>query len=342
MPLDGPRRRTGVLLVNLGTPDAPRPREVRRYLRQFLRDPRVLDMNPVARWLLLELVILPFRPRRSAAAYASIWTPKGSPLLTHSQNLRDGVARALGPDCQVELAMRYGSPAIAERLAALAEHVLEKIVVLPLFPQYSTAATESALAEVERAARSLDLPPLAKVPPFYDDAGFIAAFAEAVRPALAGFGADHVLFSYHGLPVHQLVQSPPGGHCLASPDCCAEVGTSNALCYRAQCFATTRSLAAALELSRAKTSVSFQSRLGPARWIEPYTDRVLPELADARVKRLAVLCPSFVADCLETLEEIGIRAREQWRGLGGDELELLSCPNALPRWVTAVADLVSQ
>jgi ferrochelatase len=336
--------RTGVLLVNLGTPGSARTADVRRYLREFLGDPRVLDMHPIARKLLLEGVILPLRPRRSAAAYRCIWTEEGSPLLVWGRALRDGVAGALGSGFEVALGMRYGAPSIRSALDALREAGVDKIVVLPLFPQYSSAATGSALAKVfEELARWNDIPATHTIASFFDHPAFISAFAETTREQLADFGADHLLFSYHGLPeAHVRASDATGQHCLAGEGCCDALVDANRSCYRAHCFATTRALASALELEAEGHSVAFQSRLGRTPWIQPYTDLRLPELAAEGVKRLAVICPAFVADCLETLEEIGIRAAEQWRELGGEELRLVTSLNAEPAWVEAVAGMVRE
>jgi ferrochelatase len=331
----------GVLLVNLGTPDSARVPDVRRYLREFLSDPRVIDIHPVGRWLLLNLIILPFRPAKSARAYQSIWGD-GSPLLTHSRHLTEAVQRALGPAYLVELAMRYGAPSIPDALARLQAAQPSKIVVLPLFPQYSSAATGSAVERVYQVlGAAWNVVPLEVLGAFHDDPGFIEAFAAVAGQHLPAFRPDHVLFSYHGLPERQIRKSDPTGrHCLTAPGCCDALVPANRACYRAHCFATTRALAARLELPADRHSVSFQSRLGRTPWISPYTDLVLPELARAGKKRVAVLCPAFVADCLETVEEIGIRAREQWRSLGGEELLLVPSLNAEPRWVEAVARLV--
>ena len=330
--------------MNLGTPDSPRTADVRRYLREFLSDPRVIDINPVGRWLLLNLVILPFRPARSGAAYRSIWTEQGSPLLVHSRQLTQEVQRALGPDFVVELAMRYGAPSIPSALAKLQAARPGKIVVLPLFPQYSSAATGSAVDRVyEIVGKSWNVPPVETVGAFYDDPGFIAAFTEVARRHLHAFNPDFVLFSYHGLPERHVKKSDLGGaHCLQSPGCCDAIVSDNRYCYRAHCFATTRALAAKLGLPAERHSVSFQSRLGRTPWVKPYTDEVLPQLASAGNKRLAVLCPAFVADCLETVEEIGIRARQQWQSLGGQDLLLVPSLNAEPAWVDTVTRLVRE
>jgi protoporphyrin/coproporphyrin ferrochelatase len=335
----------GILLTNLGTPDSPATSDVRRYLREFLSDRRVLDVNPVVSWLLRNLIILPFRPRKSAAAYRAIWTPEGSPLLAFSRRLCDGVARELGSGFSVELGMRYGSPPIGEALERLRQAGAESIVALPLYPQYSAATTGSSLARIyELAATHWDVPAIHALGAFWDQPRFIEAYADGARGPMAEFGADHVLFSYHGLPEHQLLKSDPSshGHCLTRDDCCSSLGPINRGCYRAQCFATTRALATALELPAQRWSVSFQSRLGRTPWIQPYTDRVLPELAGSGINRLAVLCPAFATDCLETLEEIGIRLRRQWQDLGGDAFLLAPCPNASPPWVRAVADMVRE
>jgi ferrochelatase len=335
-------RPEGVLLLNLGTPDSPAVADVRRYLREFLSDPRVIDIPALPRWLLLNLVILPFRPRTSAGAYQKVWTPQGSPLLVHSRGLAAGVAKQLGDRFVVELAMRYGAPSIPAAIERLQAAGVGRISVLPLFPQYSSAATGSALARVFKAlSEEQNIPSLRALPAFYENSDFISAFAGVARPALEAFDPDFVLFSYHGLPERQVRASDRSGrHCFASDDCCAAIGDANADCYRAQCFATTRALAAALGLPAEAHSVSFQSRLGRTPWIRPYTDHVLPELAGRGLRRLAVMCPAFVADCLETLEEIAIRAKQQWEQAGGDELLLVPSLNADPAWITCVSHWV--
>jgi ferrochelatase len=333
-----------VLLANLGTPDSPAVPDVRRYLREFLRDPRVIDVHPVGRWLLLNLIILPFRPAKSARAYASVWggPGQGSPLLYHSRALTEGVRAALGSGYAVELGMRYGAPSIPSALAALQATNPTKLVVAPLFPQYSSAATGSALERVYAiVGKKWNIPAVETLAPFYDHPGFIAAFTEVASRHLSAFRPDFVLFSYHGLPERQIRKSDATGqHCLASAGCCDAIVPANRYCYRAHCFATTRALAGRLGLSDDRHGVSFQSRLGRTPWIHPYTDHVLPSLAKAGKKRLAIMCPAFVADCLETVEEIGIRARDQWRGLGGEELLLVPSLNAEPTWIDAVAQMV--
>jgi len=336
------RAKTGVLLLNLGTPRSPSTGDVRRYLREFLSDPRVLDVARPVRWALVNLWIAPFRAPRSAAAYRKIWDANGSPLLAHGLSLRSALAHELGPAFEVALGMRYGEPSIGAALEQLCAAGAARIVALPLFPQYASSSLGSALAKLYAlAATRTNVPALEARGAFYDAPGFVAAAAEVARPRLASFQPDHVLFSYHGLPErHVRASDPTGRHCLVSDGCCASLGAASGYCYRAQCFATTRALARALGLADSAFSTSFQSRLGREPWIRPWTDVRLPELARAGAKRLAVLCPSFAADCLETLEEIGIRGREQWRDAGGEALELIPCVNAHPAFVRFLAEQV--
>ena len=330
----------GVLLINLGTPDAPQSGPVRTYLREFLSDPRVIDINPVGRKLLLEAIILPLRPAKSAAAYRKVWTEHGSPLLVESLALTDRVRAALA--MPVELGMRYGNPSLASALRKLIDARVDRIAITPLYPQYSSAATGSSLEEVYRLVGKLDVVPnVSTLPPFYDDPRFIEAFALQGEPVLAREKPDHILFSFHGLPERHVRRTDPTGkHCLESPQCCDSMIDANRDCYRAQCFATARALVARLSLPPGGYTVCFQSRLGRTPWIKPYTDLVLPELFARGVKRIAVFCPAFVADCLETLEEIGLRARDQWLSLGGESLTLIPSLNASEAWVSTLTALL--
>lgn len=333
----------GLLLLNLGTPDEPTTPAVRRYLREFLGDPRVLDINAVGRALLLHLVILPRRPAKSAEAYRSIWDKdRGSPLLYHSIDLAAAVAKQLGDRWKVELAMRYGSPSIPDKLALLEKAGVDRIVVLPLFPQYASSSTGTAVARVmELAGKRWNVPSIDVVPAFFDDPAFLDAFAKVAAPVLADFKQDHLLFSFHGLPVRQIEKTDTTAtHCFKSETCCDTL--ANPSCYRAQCYATARGLASLLDLAPETHTVCFQSRLGRTPWIQPYTDVLLDELPKQGKKRLAVMCPAFVADCLETLEEIGIRAREQWKAAGGEDLILVPSLNATKPWVEAVAQMAER
>ncbi len=326
----------GVLLVNIGTPDAPTPAAVRRYLREFLGDPKVIDLPAPARWLLLNLVILPFRPKKSAHAYQAIWTEQGSPLLGFAQAQVEALRRAL-PGVEVEVAMRYGNPSLADALARLHAKGVTRVTAVPMYPQYASATTASTVEAFAALA-----PKGLVTPAFFARPGFVEAAAARVRDAVAASGAEVVLFSYHGLPARQLKPVCEGGceGLRGGRGPCPVLGPANASCYRAQCFATTRALVAAAGVGRHETS--FQSRLKGATWLGPFTDEVVARLAREGVKRLAVACPSFVADCLETLEEIGLRAAETFREAGGEALTLVPAVNDAPAFITALAELVRE
>lgn len=335
--------KTGVLLLNLGTPDEPTPESVGRYLREFLMDPYVIDLPLPLRWFLVNLVIAPRRSIASAEAYRKIWTDRGSPLKVHTLDLADRVARELGEGYSVRAAMRYRDPSIRSALAGFRDEGVEEIRVFPLYPQYARATSVSSESEVERLARELGLRArLRFAHPFYRDPGFVAAFRERIAESLRGRDFDHVLFSYHGIPERQLRAASPGCGCTQDPELCrTRIHPRNErACYRAHCYETSRLLAEGLGLPRERWSVSFQSRLGRAKWIGPYTDVTLNELASQGVKRLAIACPAFTADCLETLEEIGLRAKEQFLNRGGESLVLVPSLNSEPAWVRAVAGLV--
>lgn len=331
----------GLLLLNLGTPRSPATEDVRDYLREFLSDPYVLDVPAPVRWLLLNLVILPFRPSRSAHAYRQIWSDRGSPLLVHSEELRRKVAARLGAGVAVELAMRYGEPAIAEALARLREQGVRRIAVFPLYPQHSSAATESSVEAVRAAAAGHGFT-LSVVPAFFDYPRFIEAVAEAARPTLDAAAPERVVFSFHGLPERQVQKADASGRCFVDPDCCLERRDGGIDCYRAQCFATAQAVGDALAIPEEQRVVAFQSRFGRERWIRPHTDHVLAELAREGVRRVSVIMPGFVADCLETLEEIGIRGAATFREHGGEQLSLAPCVNARDPWADALVAIARE
>jgi len=325
----------GVLLMNLGTPDEPSTPAVRRYLREFLMDGRVVDINPVARAALVHLIIAPFRAPKSAHAYQQVWTEAGSPLLVHSEALARGVQASLGQGYRVALGMRYGNPSLKSALSSL--DGCTRIIVVPLYPQYASATTGTGLEALYQAVSGgLVVPHLSVVPPFYAHPAYVDAAAAVARPHLDD--GDFVLFSYHGIPKRQLPCEP----CDDDAVCPLPSGERSA-CYRAQCYATSRALAAALGLSDAQHTTAFQSRLGSIPWIRPYTDEVVEQLARERgVKRLAVMCPAFTADCLETLEEIGIQLREQFLAAGGERFALVPCVNSAPEWVAGTVRLIRE
>jgi ferrochelatase len=311
----------GILLINLGTPERPSTVAVRKYLREFLQDKRVLTIPSFLRYLLLYGVILPFRSPRTAQAYQEIWTPQGSPLLIHSLKLATKLNERLGPQYNAVLAMRYGEPSIKKALISLKS--CETITVLPLYPQYSSAATGSSIEAVLRLLESETIfPSLNIIRDFHSHPNYIKALATSIRPYLASH--DHLLLSYHGVPESHLKAGGCEQICEVK---CPPTNLSDKGCYRAQCIQTSRLVGEALGLKEENLSFSFQSRLGRTPWIKPYTDVILPVLIAKGVKHLAIACPSFVVDCLETLEEIGMRAKDTWLKLGGETLTLIPCLN---------------
>lgn len=333
----------GLLLINLGTPDAPEKKPVRRYLKQFLLDPRVIDIAGWKRQTIVRLFILPSRPKHSAEAYSKIWDEEsGSPLLSHSEALVDEVQQRLGDSAAVKLAMRYGNPSIAAALDAFRDEGIDRIIAFPLYPQYASSSSGSSIeAVLSAAAKRWNTPFLQIIPPFYDHPAYIAAIADRARPLLDQVKPEAVLFSYHGLPERQVRKSDDSGeHCLADAGCCERISQANRNCYRAQCFATSRLLIEALGLEKLETAVAFQSRLGRDPWIKPYTDEQLSKWAAAGIKRAVILSPAFVADCLETIEELGIRAAEDFQQAGGEVLALVPGLNASACWIDAVVQVV--
>ena len=329
-----------VLLVNLGSPASTSTRDVRRYLDEFLMDPYVLDVPTPLRALIVKGLILPTRPAKSAEAYAKVWTAEGSPLVTISQRTRAALERQMG--APVGLAMRYGEPSIEHGIAELLARAgeIDEVVVVPLYPQYAMASTKTVEVAVDAAMRARTTP-YRFVPPFFADDGYLGAVAARMREHLPA-DAQYVLFSYHGIPKRHLRKTDPThGHCLGSASCCDDPSIAHATCYRHQVFATTSGLAQRLNLTPEAYGLAFQSRLGTG-WLQPFTDIELAELPARGITRLAVVCPSFVADCLETLEEIAMRGRETFLGAGGAAFTYLPCPNDAPDWIAALADLCTQ
>lgn len=328
----------GVLLINLGTPDSPQPRSVYVYLKQFLNDPRVIDIPKFLRYFLVNWIIVPFRFKKSAQAYQQIWGVQGSPLLAHCQALVTAVAKQLGADYQVELGMRYGNPSIESAVSKLKS--CEKIITIPLFPQYASASNGSAVEEFLRViSLQWNIPELVITKDFYNHPAFIKAYAETIQMNLSSKKPDLIIFSYHGLPERHINKSECQSACTRKL-ACPGMTDLNAYCYRAQCYETTRLIAAELNLEPSDYLVTFQSRLGRTPWIQPYTDIELPKLIEKNISNIAIVCPSFVSDCLETLEEINVRAREQWQELGGKEFTFIPCINASPTWVTGLVEMI--
>jgi len=319
--------KTAILLINLGTPDAPTPRAVRRYLAQFLSDPRVIEI-PRALWLpILHAFVLSSRPRKSARKYASIWSPEGSPLRVHTEKqarlLRGYFDSQIRMPLSVDFAMRYGEPSIQGTLARLKAEGCERVLVLPMYPQYAASTTASTLDEVGGFLRRVrNVPEIRLVKHFHDHPLYIAALANLVRECWRQSGRpDRLLMSFHGLPSYTLARGDP---------------------YHFECQKTARLLARELELAESHWQISFQSRFGRAQWIEPYTTSTLADYGRQGVRRVDVICPGFVADCLETLEEIGIEGRKLFLGAGGREFHLLPCLNERADWISALADIARQ
>lgn len=336
------KKKKGVLLVNLGTPDSPKVADVRKYLDEFLMDGRVIDIGTVQRNLLVRGVIVPFRSPKTAKLYKEIWDQEtGSPLLYISEIQAALLRKELGEDYQVELAMRYQQPSIEDALQRLKLAMVDSIRVIPLFPQYASASTGSVIEKVFRLmAQWHTFPEVSIVNQFYDDELMIEAFVDNARKKQPE-QYDHVLFSFHGLPVRQLSDVDNSGtHNCDTAYCRTKVTATNKFCYAAQCYETARLIAAKLDLQDASYTVCFQSRLGKNPWVQPYTSDVLKELAAKGVKRLLVLCPAFVADCLETLYEVTEEYGQEFKKLGGEHVELVPSLNDHPKWIVALREMV--
>ena len=332
------KTRRGVLLVNLGSPDSPSVPDVRRYLGEFLMDGRVLDVPYLLRRAIVTLAIKPFRSARSAEAYRSIWWDEGSPLIVISRRVQKLLQDCAG--IPVELGMSYGKPSIEYAIRSLLENQdgrIEELFLVPLFPHYAMSTYETVVVAVRETITKLRASvPLVVQPPFYDHPLYIKAVAASAREFLDR-GYDHLLFSYHGLPERHLRKTDPTkSHCLQTHDCCTIPSPAHQTCYRAQVMATTAAFVRAASIPTDKYSVAFQSRLGRDQWLEPATANVLPQLAAMGKRNLLVICPAFVSDCLETLEEIGIRGRESFLAAGGQELHLIPCLNEHPLWIDAL------
>lgn len=335
------RMSKGVLLVNLGSPDSPSVHDVRKYLREFLMDGKVLDAPWPVRFCVVNFAILPTRPKESAHAYRKIWTPAGSPLIVISRNLRDKLQERVS--VPVELAMRYQHPTILSALRKLAERRVSELLVIPLFPHYAMSSYESAAERVQTlAARWAPQMTVRLQPPYYDAPEYIEALAASAQNALET-GYDHLLFSFHGIPERHLFRSDKTGcHCFKVDNCCAVPSPAHATCYRAQCFKTVAAFVTKAGVAPEKYSVAFQSRLGRDPWLRPYADQEIEKFPARGIKKLLVICPAFVSDCLETIEEIGIRGRETFLQAGGQEFGLIPCLNEHPQWLLALEKLVER
>ncbi len=329
---------TGILIVNLGTPDEPTRSAVYRYLKQFLLDPRVIDINPIARNLLVRGIIAPFRSGKSAKAYKALWTEQGSPLKYHGVSLVAQVQAMLGDQYMVELAMRYQNPSISSAIDRFMKAKVDKIKVFTLFPQYASASTGSVHEEVMRIlSAQLIIPAVEFVSSYPTWEPMIDLYvANAKKYDLSSY--DHILFSYHGLPQRHLRNGDAFNHCLKSTDCCKTLTPTNQFCYSAQCYATTDALVRKLDLTDSQYTVCFQSQLGSDPWTKPPTIETIEALATKGIKRILVFCPAFTADCLETTVEISEEYQEEFVAWGGEKLDLVESLNDAPGWASAIAE----
>jgi len=329
----------GVLLINIGTPDEPTVESVRRYLRDFLLDPDVIDIPAPLRHLLVRGIILRTRPRKIAPRYSDIWMEEGSPLRVYTQRMADALRDNLG-DMECEVGMRYGNPSIKYALEKLMDVGVDDLLIAPLFPQHAQATTESSTKE---AVRQLELlgwkPNLFEIGHFEEDSSFIGPLAESIRPYIDG--KKHLLFSYHGLPVSHIRRcDKSGSHCLKVDSCCSFRLPENSMCYAHHCNLTTQAVTSLLGLSDSDFSISYQSRLGPAKWLDPSTISKVEELAKSGRKDIVIVSPAFLADGLETLEELDLEVREHFMAHGGENLVVVKCLNDDPNWIEGLGKIV--
>jgi len=330
----------GVLLVNLGSPDSTSVEDVRCYLNEFLMDSRVIDSPWLLRRFVVSMILIN-RPKQSAEAYHKIWTPEGSPLIVTSRRVQAKLQERVS--LPVALAMRYQNPSIPDAVVGLAEQKIDEVLLIPLFPHYAMSSYETAVERVKKVAAKIAPQMLIKVqPPYGNSSDYIEALVASATNYLEA-GYDHLLFSFHGVPERHLKKSDPTRHhCLAVPNCCEGSSPAHATCYRAQCLKTVAAFVKQAGVPAGKFSVSFQSRLGRDPWLKPYTDFELAELPKRGVKNLLVICPAFVSDCLETLEEIGIRGRETFLSAGGKEFTQIPCLNEHPHWLAALEKMIER
>lgn len=329
-----------ILLVNLGSPDSPSVRDVRRYLNEFLMDGRVIDSPWLVRRFVVGMILVK-RPAESAHAYEKVWTKEGSPLIVYSRHVQELLQKRLA--VPVELAMRYQNPSIESAVRNLAAKGVSETLLIPQFPHYAMSSYETAVVRVQEVVAQLA--PRMKVvvqPPYYDQPDYIAALTASAADFLKK-DYDHLLFSFHGIPERHIKKSDVTGcHCLATPNCCETPSRAQAQCYRAQCFRTAALFVEKAGVPAGKWSVSFQSRLGKDPWLKPYTDYELPRLATEGRKRMMVICPAFVSDCLETIEEIGIRGCAEFMAGNGQEYTRIPCMNEHPAWIDALENMIKK
>ncbi|MDC6366361.1 MULTISPECIES: ferrochelatase [Flavobacteriaceae] len=322
----------GVLLVNLGSPDSPTPKDVKPYLDEFLMDERVIDVNPVLRNIIVRGIILNTRPKRSAKAYSKIWWDEGSPLIVFSERFMAKVGK--DADIPIALGMRYGSMSIKNALQELKEKGVDEVLLVPLYPHYAMSSYETVVVKAMEVQNEF-FPEMCMttLPAFYSNADYIKVLSKSIAEGLQDFEYDHILFSYHGIPERHIRKSDPTKfHCKLDAKCCTTNSVAHHTCYRHQCYDTTELVKKELGLPEAKVSTSFQSRLGSDPWLQPFTDKEFERLAEEGKKRLVVITPAFVSDCLETLEEIAMEGKEEFIEAGGEKFKHIACLNDRDDW----------
>ncbi|MGY6648114.1 ferrochelatase [Wenyingzhuangia sp. IMCC45574] len=332
----------GILLVNLGSPNSTSVKDVRNYLDEFLMDDRVIDVPYVTRCLLVKGIILNTRPKQSAEAYSKVWTKDGSPLIVISEKFTKKVKNLV--DAPIELAMRYGSPSIESGIEKLAKKGVTDILLVPLYPQFAMATTETIEALADKIVRK-KFPniTLTNFPAFYNKQDYIDVLSKSIKETLDKEEYDHLLFSYHGVPERHIKNSDvTGKHCSLNGECCNTKSEAHEFCYRHQCYATTQGVVEKLGLQPGFYSTSFQSRLGRDPWLQPYTDETINDRAQNGIKKLAVVTPAFVADCLETIEEIGMEAKEEFEENTGEVFTTIPCLNDRDDWVATVSNWLNE
>jgi len=332
----------GILLVNLGSPDSPEPKDVKRYLGEFLMDERVIDLPTWARTLLVKGIILNTRPKASAKAYKKIWWEDGSPLIVLSERLQHKIQDKI--DVPVALAMRYGSMSIKKGLQELVDKGVTDVFLIPLYPQYAMATTETILVLAEEI-RQEHFPniSLSDLKPFYNNPDYIDVLAESIATHLKGKDYEHLLFSYHGIPERHIRKSDvTKSHCKIDGSCCETASKAHTYCYRHQCKEVTRLVGEKLDLEEGTFSTSFQSRLGFDPWLKPYTDRTIERFGKNGLKKMAIVTPAFVSDCLETLEEIAMEGEEIFHEVGGDSFTTIPCLNDDDNWVNLIVQWINE
>lgn len=333
-------KKKGVLLVNLGSPDSTSKKDIKKYLDEFLMDERVIDEPYWKRFILVKGIILNFRPKKTAAAYQKIWWKEGSPLVVLSERFFEKLKKK--SDLPMALGMRYGSMSIEKGIDNLFEQGVEEILLIPLYPHYAMSSFETVVVKAEEVLKTKKEPvELSVFPPFYNEKNYIDTMVENIKNQMNGTKPDYILFSYHGIPERHILKSDTTkSHCKMDGSCCEKASKAHETCYRHQCFETTKAIAKALGLKEGTYSNSFQSRLLKDPWLKPYTDFELIRLGEEKVKNLAVITPSFVTDCLETLEEIAMEGKKEFIESGGESFIHIPCLNEDDQWVETVANWI--